>query len=509
MGKKIDLNKPRNNDITGKTNHRFFHYNNQIPQSEINEEQTSQSPQKELEKKVANKAMQSVGIPKFAADYITNNEKAYELATKGAFTIRMPIIMKIIIPIILFLLPFIGLMLFVVLFSFDDSLGFGSFKYGITCPTVTVIDTGCNANAQNCSHVYDGEVSFEDYVAGVVAAEVGGANNMEFYKVAAIIARTYFLSHTDSSCTIKGNATRQAYMDVDDSSKGNMIRQAVEETKSLVLVKNNDLAPTYYASACVVNADSENYYVRFGTISLGEANFQKIPKEWDSDSSNAYRGYLADWYSMVDKGNTNYEKKSCPLNHDYGMSQLGALYLAAGENYTYEQILEYYFGDNTEIMFNGIQLSGNEGFVNPTRKIYCTSPFGYRIHPVSGVRKFHSGLDIGISGGEPIFAAADGVVTAVVSGVNAINNCNYGYGNYIIIDHGGGISTLYAHIKYGSIPSSIRAGTTVSQGEQIGEVGSTGCSTGNHLHYEVRQNNNYVDPTDYMDLSAAAGTCKR
>ena len=71
------------------------------------------------------------------------------------------------------------------------------------------------------------------------------------------------------------------------------------------------------------------------------------------------------------------------------------------------------------------------------------------------------------------------------------------------------MSTLYAHIKYGSIPDGIQSGTTVSQGEQIGSVGSTGCSTGNHLHYEVRKNNNQVDPTDYMDLSKASGTCKR
>jgi murein DD-endopeptidase MepM/ murein hydrolase activator NlpD len=154
-------------------------------------------------------------------------------------------------------------------------------------------------------------------------------------------------------------------------------------------------------------------------------------------------------------------------------------------------------------------LGGVEGFVNPTRVIHCSSAYGNRIHPVHGTQKFHSGLDIGIAGGEPIYAAKDGTVSVAVTNVNSINNCNYGYGNYIKIDHGDGTSTLYAHIKYGTIPSSITVGSEVSQGEQIGQVGSTGCSTGNHLHYEVRVNGQTADPADYIDLTGSTGSCKR
>jgi len=191
------------------------------------------------------------------------------------------------------------------------------------------------------------------------------------------------------------------------------------------------------------------------------------------------------------------------------MSQIGALYLITGEDYNYEEVIEYYYGEEAEIMSNEMQLGGVEGFVNPTRYINCSSPFGYRIHPVKGTQSFHTGLDIAVSGGEPIYAAQDGTVRSVVNNVTAINNCNYGYGNYIIIDHEGGTSTLYAHMKYGTIPSSIYAGAEVSQGEQIGQVGSTGCSTGNHLHYEVLVNGSTVDPADYLDLTNASGTCKR
>ena len=156
-----------------------------------------------------------------------------------------------------------------------------------------------------------------------------------------------------------------------------------------------------------------------------------------------------------------------------------------------------------------MQLSGTGDFVNPTRKIHCSSPFGYRIHPVKKTKKLHTGIDIAISGGEPVYAANNGTITKVVKSVKSINNCNYGYGNYIIIDHGNGMSTLYAHLKYGSIPSNLSAGMFIGKGEQIGQVGSTGCSTGNHLHYEVRENGSKVDPANYLDLTNATGTCRK
>lgn len=507
MGKKIDLNKPKKTNSTrSNKNHSYRRYNNNIPNTENSEQ--SDSPN-DLQKKGAEIGLRAAGVPKGLAKTLANDDRTYQLADKVNATIKMPLPLKIMIPVILVLVPFIGLMVFVVLFADTSSSSYGSYAYGQTCTSVTVTDTGCNRNAQDCSHIYDGDVSFEDYVAGVVAAEVGSANNLEYYKIAAISARTYFLNHVDSSCTVKGNASYQAYMDVEKSPYAETIKQAVEETEGQVLVKNNELAPVYYASACVVDADDEYYYVRYGTLSLGEANFQKIPKEWDSDSSHAYSGYLRSWYSEVNKSDPNIETKSCPNNHDYAMSQLGALYLITGENYDYEQVMEYYYGEDSEIMVNEMQLSGVDGFVNPTRRINCTSAFGWRIHPVKGTKKFHQGLDIGISGGEPIYAAADGTVREVRSKVNAINNCTYGYGNYVLIDHGDGMSTLYAHIKYGSIPSSITVGAQVSQGEQIGEVGSTGCSTGYHLHYEVRQNNTQVDPADYLDLTGATGTCRR
>ncbi len=114
------------------------------------------------------------------------------------------------------------------------------------------------------------------------------------------------------------------------------------------------------------------------------------------------------------------------------------------------------------------------------------SPFGYRVHPISGVRKLHAGIDFGAPTGTPIYAADDGrVLSAGVRG---------GYGNATVIEHGGGLATLYAHQSR----FAVRAGQTVSRGEVIGYVGSTGYSTGPHLHFETRVNGTPVDPAGYL-----------
>ncbi len=115
-----------------------------------------------------------------------------------------------------------------------------------------------------------------------------------------------------------------------------------------------------------------------------------------------------------------------------------------------------------------------------------TSSYGYRTHPISGVKKLHTGMDIGASYGANVVAAAGGTVI--------MSKYYGGYGNCIIIDHGGGVATLYGHM------SSLVAknGQKVAAGETIGKVGSTGNSTGNHLHFEVRINGSTVNPAGYV-----------
>lgn len=115
-----------------------------------------------------------------------------------------------------------------------------------------------------------------------------------------------------------------------------------------------------------------------------------------------------------------------------------------------------------------------------------TSPFGYRTHPIFGTTIFHAGIDIGVDYGTPIHAADSGVV--VYSGWIS------GYGNAVIIDHGGGISTLYGHNQ----SLAVSEGQSVSKGSVIAYAGSTGNSTGPHLHFEVDVNGSPVNPMGYL-----------
>ncbi len=111
-----------------------------------------------------------------------------------------------------------------------------------------------------------------------------------------------------------------------------------------------------------------------------------------------------------------------------------------------------------------------------------SSPFGWRTHPIFGDQRFHSGIDIGAPSGAAIVAADSGtVVTAVYSS---------SYGNYVVISHGSGNSTLYAHMS----SMAVSAGQTVNKGDTIGYVGSTGWSTGAHLHFEIKIGGTLVDP---------------
>lgn len=522
MGKRVDLNAPRNsNEKKHKIKPNVLPRHNAKPHNNNNEQENQNDNDSMLQNSDAAAALKDAKnkLGNFISNQIGNSKGKKGLFTSGnekvQGTLKMPspIMIKFLPVILIAGVILLLLMIFIILiggdFSSSGSSGSGSYTYGkTTCTKVNVENTDCNINGENCTNKYNGEVDVDKYIAGVVAAEVGIVNNLEYYKVAAIAARTYYFNNANDSCTVNGNATFQAYMDVEDSENAELIKQAVEETDDLVLVKDGNLSTASYASACVVNADDEYYYIRYGTSSLGEPKFQEIPKEWDENES-AFSGYLANWYALVDQSSTDYDNKDCPNNHDYGMSQIGALYLVTNENYSYDEVIKYYYGEDVEIMKNSMQLSGAEGFINPTRYIKCSSPFGNRTHPMSGETEFHTGLDIAISGGEPIYAASNGIVRTVINNVSGINSCEFGYGNYIIIDHTDGMSTLYAHIKYGSIPDSIQIGSTVSQGEEIGQVGSTGCSTGNHLHYEVRQNNSQVDPTNYIDLTGATGTCQR
>ena len=139
---------------------------------------------------------------------------------------------------------------------------------------------------------------------------------------------------------------------------------------------------------------------------------------------------------------------------------------------------------------NGTVIVSESGYLWPLPGYYrLTSLFGYRIHPITGKAHSHTGIDIPAPGGTPIKAAKSGQVVTSAR--------HYSYGEYVVIDHGNGNSTLYAHMS----SRAVSEGQMVTQGQVIGYVGTSGSSTGNHLHLEVRDNYTRVDPeSKYTNL---------
>ena len=129
--------------------------------------------------------------------------------------------------------------------------------------------------------------------------------------------------------------------------------------------------------------------------------------------------------------------------------------------------------------------------IQPKKGTYTlSSPFGFRSDPISGVTKYHDGQDFAMSPGTPVYATGDGVVEKV--------DFKYtGYGNEVVIDHGFGYKTRYAHLN----TIDVGVGQAVKRGEKIGEIGKSGKSTGPHLHYEVLYKGNAINPMSFMDMT--------
>lgn len=216
-----------------------------------------------------------------------------------------------------------------------NNMAFGGY-YEPECSEMTVISKdGTSANTY----------SLTDYVAGVVAAEVGGANNIEVYKTFAVAARTYGL-RKQNNCSIENSTAYQVFKDItnDTSSSSQMIYEAVKETEGIVLLnEGGTLFAGEYDAFCYVDKDS-NYFT------LSQQN-QKIPTSW------------------VETNVGSYYYKNCPCNlndssmpecfadgvwqdggHGRGMSQLGSYYLAKEQGYTYDQILNFYYGDSGAVI---------------------------------------------------------------------------------------------------------------------------------------------------------------
>ena len=133
------------------------------------------------------------------------------------------------------------------------------------------------------------------------------------------------------------------------------------------------------------------------------------------------------------------------------------------------------------------QAPSSSGWVKPLRSYTITSPFGMRVHPISGVYKMHEGVDLSAPQGTPIYAAKSGKVTTTSFQAG-------GAGYYVSINHGDGFSSVYMHMTH----YIVKPGDYVNAGQVIGYVGSTGGSTGPHLHFGIAYNGKYVNPMNYI-----------
>ncbi|WP_414839823.1 peptidoglycan DD-metalloendopeptidase family protein [Carnobacterium sp. TMP28] len=131
--------------------------------------------------------------------------------------------------------------------------------------------------------------------------------------------------------------------------------------------------------------------------------------------------------------------------------------------------------------------SNGSGFIRPSNGV-VTSHFGYRIHPITGEHRLHGGTDFG----------GYGAIVAAQGGVVEVAGYDSGWGNHVTINHGNGLKTLYAHMVSGSL--AVAPGQSISQGQHLGIMGTTGSSTGVHLHFEVYLNGSRVNPASYLGL---------
>jgi murein DD-endopeptidase MepM/ murein hydrolase activator NlpD len=132
-----------------------------------------------------------------------------------------------------------------------------------------------------------------------------------------------------------------------------------------------------------------------------------------------------------------------------------------------------------------VRMALGESFIYPVRGV-LSSPYGWRVDPIAKVERFHSALDLAAPLGTPVKATMDGKVSRVAA--------NSAYGNYIIITHQGSYQSLYAHLSV----VSVKQGAWVTQNSKIGEVGSTGYSTGPHLHFSVFRDNKAINPLEVL-----------
>lgn len=238
-------------------------------------------------------------------------------------------------------------------------------------------------------------------------------------------------------------------------------------------------------------ADLEHYY---NTLSEDVAKMDEIIAALENRDDNIYRIVLgaepidteirnagvggAERYADIRSSSTEFRDEILRISENVDKLKR-KIYI---QSKSYDEIVE--LAENKEKLFAAIpaiQPVSNEELIR------LASGFGYRVHPVYKVKKLHTGIDFSAPIGTPIYATADG-------DIEEVNVSFSGYGKTLIIDHGFGFKTRYAHMH----EFAVKEGEKVKRGQVIGYVGNTGTSTASHLHYEVIKNGSKINPVHYF-----------
>ena len=251
-----------------------------------------------------------------------------------------------------------------------------------------------------------------------------------------------------------------------DSPKERLLKEEIAEYRQQLVVLNKNVERCNKVLADIEERDSAVYRTIFGASPVSEAQRRPTPKDYSGLSSS---GQLI---------------KTTSLRVDTLESRLYAQSLSLDEIYKMAGSKQQRMATMPAIM--------------PIKKNQCrlVSGFGMRYHPILHYRRMHTGVDLTAQGGTPVYATGDGRVEVAGRGQGL-----GGYGVCIVINHGYGFKTLYAHLS----DVKVKQGERVKRGEVIGNVGRTGLAQGYHLHYEVIQNGNKVNPVYFFfnDLTPA------
>lgn len=251
-----------------------------------------------------------------------------------------------------------------------------------------------------------------------------------------------------------------------DSPKERLLKEEIAEYRQQLAVLNKNVERCNKVLADIEERDSAVYRTIFGASPVSEAQRRPTPKDYSGLSSS---GQLI---------------KTTSLRVDTLESRLYAQSLSLDEIYKMAGSKQQRMATMPAIM--------------PIKKDQCrlVSGFGMRYHPILHYRRMHTGVDLTAQSGTPVYATGDGRVEVAGRGQGL-----GGYGVCIVINHGYGFKTLYAHLS----DVKVKQGERVKRGEVIGNVGRTGLAQGYHLHYEVIQNGNKVNPVYFFfnDLTPA------